>query len=102
LRAIASAVAEPADRLGWLSDAPPPPLRQVVMAPAPSFTQGELAIIEEQRRAMQPLPRPVPPPAEAAPPEPPAARPSWVEVLKAYAEHLTDAELSILRQQYEH
>ncbi len=34
-----------------------------------------------------------------APPPPAPARPSWVDVLKSFGEHLTDAELRIIRQQ---
>jgi hypothetical protein len=32
-------------------------------------------------------------------PPPPPARPSWIDVLKSFGEHLTDAELRIIRQQ---
>jgi hypothetical protein len=35
----------------------------------------------------------------AVPPRPPDPRPSWIEVLKSFGEHLTDAELQIIRQQ---
>ena len=32
-------------------------------------------------------------------PAQPATRPSWIDVLKSFGEHLTDAELRIIRQQ---
>jgi hypothetical protein len=104
-----SASAQPTDVVAWLQPAPKPvrldledaPLRP--MEPVERYMQHlsaeELAIIQEQQAAQERQQEPPPAPPEPAP-EPQVSRPSrWVEVLSSYCEHLTDAELHIIRQQ---
>jgi len=60
------------------------------------FSPEELEIIAQQ----QADPEPVPAPEPAAVPEPAAEQPSrWVDLLRTFGEHLSEAELKIIRQQ---
>ena len=68
--------------------------------PEPSYLQyfspEELAIVEQQRtQPSQPEPTPEPPPR----PEPEPKRSRWVDLLRSCGEHLSEAELRIIRQQ---
>ena len=106
-----SASAQPTDVVAWLQPAAKPvrpdledePLRP--MEPVERYMQHlsaeELAIIQEQQEAQERQQEPSPAPPEPEPqPRPQVSRPSrWVEVLSSYCEHLTDAELRIIRQQ---
>jgi hypothetical protein len=107
-----SASAQPTDVVAWLKPAAKPvrpeledePLRP--LEPVQRYMQHlsaeELAIIQEQQEAREHQQEPPTPTPEPEPvPEPQASpRPSrWVEVLSSYCEHLTDAELRIIRQQ---
>jgi hypothetical protein len=90
-----SAVARPEDPVSWLTEEP---IKTAVAASRVMFSPEELAVIEEQKHAQASV-VPAPPPAPAPPRAESPPRASWIEVLKAYAEHLTDAELHILREQ---
>lgn len=109
-----SATAQPQDALDWLRQQDAMPSRPVVaFAPVEPeeephqpdyldyFSPAELAVIEEQQRAAPVSRAPAPPPPvsepEALRPKPQASR--WVDVLKRCGEHLTDAELQIIRRQ---
>jgi hypothetical protein len=84
------------------------PVEQDPSPPEPSyldhFSPEELAVIEEQKRKAA-APAPEPPRAEPAPvaktakPEPKPERHRWVDVLRTIGEHLTEAELKVIRQQ---
>jgi hypothetical protein len=108
-----SSTARPNDVVGWLESAehgPAPEARPRGPKYLQHLSSEELAIISDQRRQneLQNAPRPqpmateAPPRREASAPhkvKPPSQRSKWIDVLTQYAEHLSDAELSIIRRQ---
>ena len=101
-----TAVARPQDVVRWLAEpAGPEPHRDLAqldgegstapLAVAEATTPAPVAApsqLEHAPAAASPEPSVETPPVEPTPP-------GWVEVLRSYAEHLTDAELRIIRQQ---